>query len=145
MSLTADSSLDPASAARSLRSSALVREVARWAIAIGGPLVVFGVLAAIKGAPPIDVYRNMLKSIFTQASFAQILVKATPILLAGLAVAVPARAGLVNVGGEGQLVIGAVSAFGMSLMLGDNLPGPLVVTLMVVAAAAGGALWAAVA
>ena len=121
------------------------REAGRWAVAIGGPLVVFGALAAIKGAAPLEVYGNMVRSIFTQTSIAEILVKATPILLAGLAVALPARAGLVNVGGEGQLVIGAVSAYGVSLLCGDGLPGPLVLVLMILGSAVGGALWAGIA
>ena len=42
-------------------------------------------------------------------------IRTAPLLLAALAVAVPARAGLVNVGGEGQLVIGAVGAAGVAL------------------------------
>ena len=124
-----------------LKLTAASRELGRWTIAIVGPLVVFGILAWIKGAQPIDVYSNMLKSIFTKTSVGEILVKATPILLAGLAVAVPARAGLVNVGGEGQLVIGAVAAYGVSLMMGDGLPGWLVLTMMVIGAGVFGALW----
>ena len=128
-----------------LKLTAASRELGRWTIAIVGPLVVFGILAWIKGAQPIDVYSNMLKSIFTKTSVGEILVKATPILLAGLAVAVPARAGLVNVGGEGQLVIGAVAAYGVSLMMGDGLPGWLVLMMMVIGAGVFGALWSLVA
>src|SRR5690606_25974840 len=73
-----------------------------------------------------------------------ILIKASPILLAALAVTVPARAGLVNVGGEGQLVIGGVAAAGVSLALDGNL-GAGGIVLMIVAAAAAGALLAAIA
>jgi general nucleoside transport system permease protein len=117
----------------------------RWAIAILGPLVLFGALAAAKGASPIQAYRDIIDSLLRASSVSQVLVKATPILLAGLAVAVPARAGLVNVGGEGQLVIGAVAGFGTSIMLGDNLPGWFVIAAMVVAAGVSGALWSSVA
>lgn len=141
MAMTAEAG----SPAIALKLTAASRELGRWTIAFFGPLVVFGMLAWIKGAQPIDVYSNMLKSIFTETSLGEILVKATPILLAGLAVAVPARAGLVNVGGEGQLVIGAVAAYGMSMVMGDGLPGWLVLVTMVLAAGLFGALWSAVA
>ena len=63
-------------------------------------------------------------------------------MLAGLAVAVPARAGLVNVGGEGQVVVGAVAAAGVALALDGTLPGGPMIVVMMLAAAAAGALWA---
>ena len=44
-------------------------------------------------------------------------------MLAGLAVAIPARAGLINVGGEGQLIIGGVAAAGVALAMGGGKPG----------------------
>jgi simple sugar transport system permease protein len=62
-----------------------------------------------------------------------------------LAVAVPARAGLINVGGEGQLVLGGVAAAGVYLAAGDHLPGSMILVLMLLAAAVAGAVWAALA
>lgn len=135
----------PASTPESRLFSERADGLRRWSMAILAPLVVFGVLAAAKGASPIQAYRDILESLFRASSVSQVLVKAIPILLAGLAVAVPARAGLVNVGGEGQLVIGAVAGFGTTIMLGDDLPGWLVVTAMVVSAGIAGALWSCVA
>jgi general nucleoside transport system permease protein len=134
---------EESSSGRSVRFS--LDSVVRWALAIAIPLVVFGGLAASKGASPLSTYSDMLRSLLTVNSLAQILVKATPILLAALAVALPARAGLVNVGGEGQLVIGAVGAYGSTLVLSDRLPGPFVITAMVLSAAIAGALWAGIA
>jgi general nucleoside transport system permease protein len=122
-----------------------VGTIARWMGAIGIPLLMFGLLGALKGVSPIAMYTDMAASLFTQTSLAEILVKVTPVLFAALAVAVPARAGLVNVGGEGQLVIGAVAAFGITLVLGDSIPGPFVIVAMVITAAIGGALWAGIA
>jgi general nucleoside transport system permease protein len=127
------------------RRSIITRDVGRWTFAIVGPLVVFGLLAALKGTSPISVYQEMITSILSVKSFGEILVKATPILLAALAVALPARAGLVNVGGEGQLVIGAVCAYGATMMLGSSVPGPVVIATMVLAAAIGGAMWSVIA
>ncbi len=117
----------------------------RWAGAVVVPLAVFAILAALKGASPLAMYSDMASAIFSQNSLAEVLVKLTPVLLAALAVAVPARAGLVNVGGEGQLVIGAVAAYGSTLLTSDSLPGPLVIGAMVVAAAVAGAAWSGIA
>jgi simple sugar transport system permease protein len=71
--------------------------------------------------------------------------KAAPFALAALAVAVPARAGLVNIGGEGQVVLGATAAGGVSLALGTHLTGGLAIVLMMLAGAGAGALWAGIA
>jgi simple sugar transport system permease protein len=75
----------------------------------------------------------------------QVLDKGSVFLLAGLAVAVPARAGLINIGGEGQLVIGATAAGGVALALGTHLTGVSAMILMGLAGAGAGALWAGIA
>lgn len=121
-----------------------VRATLRWVVAIAGALVIFGVLMWTKGADPIDAYRSMVQSITRDTALSGILVKATPLVLAALAVAVPARAGLVNVGGEGQLVMGGVAAAGMARLLGPGAPGGLVLVAMAVGAAAAGAAWASI-
>ena len=103
-------------------------------------------LIAAKGANPLTAYVEMFRSTFTDlTSLGDVLIRATPLILAALAVAVPARAGLVNVGGEGQLLLGGVGAMGVSLAVGGSLPGTLTLVLMAVAAAALGALWAGLA
>jgi ABC-type uncharacterized transport system permease subunit len=58
---------------------------------------------------------------------------------------VPARAGMCNVGGEGQVVLGAIAAAGSALAFADVLPGPALIVVMAVAAALAGALWAGIA
>ena len=73
------------------------------------------------------------------------LLRATPFVFTGLAVAVPARAGLVNIGGEGQFVIGMVAAAGVALHLGDQLPASVLLPLLALAGAAGGLVWAGIA
>jgi simple sugar transport system permease protein len=119
---------------------------ARVAVALLGALVLFGVVMRMKGANPITAYREMFASTFNGwDSLGDILIRATPIILAGLAVAVPARAGLINVGGEGQLIIGGIAGFGVSMMAPDSLPGPLVLVLMAIGAATAGAAWSAIA
>jgi ABC-type uncharacterized transport system permease subunit len=86
------------------------RVLLRWVLAIVGAAAVFGLLVLTKGANPFEVYRSMFESVRGSSSMEGILLKATPLILAALAVAVPARAGMVNVGGEGQLVMGGVFA-----------------------------------
>jgi simple sugar transport system permease protein len=119
---------------------------ARWAIAMSLAVVIFGGLMLLKGVNPIEAYRSMIQSTFSNSdAFGGIFVRATPIMLAALAVSVPARAGLINVGGEGQLIIGGVAGAGVSLAAGGSLPGPVVLLLMAVAAMAAGAAWSGIA
>jgi simple sugar transport system permease protein len=119
---------------------------ARMLVALLGALVVFGIVMRLKGANPLTAYHDMLTSTFHDwDSVGDILVRATPIILAALAVSVPARAGLINVGGEGQLLMGGIAGMGVSLGLDGRLPGQLTLVLMIVAAAAAGAAWAAIA
>lgn len=118
----------------------------RALVGFGGALVVFGALMAAKGANPLVAYVDMVRSTFTDlTSLGDVIIRATPLILAALAVAVPARAGLVNVGGEGQLLLGGVAAIGVSLAVGGALPGGVTLLVMALAAAVAGALWAALA
>ena len=71
------------------------------------------------------------------------LLRATPILLCALATIVPARAGLISVGAEGQLYFGALA--GTGLLLAAGVPsGAWMLPATLLAGALGGALWAAV-
>jgi general nucleoside transport system permease protein len=73
------------------------------------------------------------------------LIRATPFVLTGLAVAVPARAGLVNIGGEGQLMLGMVFATGGALALDDQLSAAVLLPLLAALGMLGGLLWAGIA
>lgn len=72
------------------------------------------------------------------------LVRATPLLLVGLAVAVAFRAGVLNIGAEGQLVLGAIAASGVALAF-PSWPSLLLIPAMIAGGAAGGAVWAGIA
>lgn len=72
------------------------------------------------------------------------LVRATPLLFVGLAVALAFRAGVLNIGAEGQLILGAIGAAVVALTLSTS-PSVLVIPLMLLAGMLGGALWAAIA
>jgi len=72
------------------------------------------------------------------------MVRGTPLLLVGLAVAIAFRGGVLNIGAEGQLLVGASAATATAMLLGE-WPRPIAILLMAVAGAAGGAAWAGIA
>ena len=71
------------------------------------------------------------------------LVRATPLLIAGLAITLAFRAGVLNIGAEGQLLVGAAAATAMGLAW--HGPGPLTVVGLLLAGALAGGCWAAIA
>jgi ABC-type uncharacterized transport system permease subunit len=73
------------------------------------------------------------------------LIRTTPFVFCALAVAVPARAGLVNIGGEGQFAFAMVLVTAVVLAVGDSLPSPLLLPLLGLAGMLGGAVWAGIA
>ncbi len=118
----------------------------RWTAAIAGALVVFAAFVAVDGGDPFSVLTNIWSTTLTQPrQLQQIAVEAAPLLLAALAVVGPARAGRVNVGGQGQLLLGAAAAAGVALAVDQSLPGGLTVALMALAAMLAGAAWAGIA
>jgi ABC-type uncharacterized transport system permease subunit len=109
-------------------------------------LVVFALLLVAKGSDPIEGYRAMWSSVTRDSTaFGDVLVRLTPYLLAALAVVVPARAGLFNIGGEGQLVIGAIGAIVAADVLDQSAPRIVTLVLMALFGTAFAAAWAAIA
>lgn len=108
-------------------------------------LAASSVLFLLLGKPPLAVLGAMLEGSFGSGfALSETLVKASPILLAALATALPARLGLISVGAEGQLFVGAIFGTAYVLAAGDRL-GALTLPAMLLASAVGGALWGAVA
>jgi len=105
-------------------------------------LLLFAVILLISGKDPIQSYKEILTSTLGSAyGFSEVLVAMIPMLLTALAVALPSRVGLINVGGEGQLYIGAALATWAALTF-PHLPAPVLLPLMALLGMAGGALWA---
>jgi len=104
-------------------------------------LFFFALLLLADGKDPIRACRDTLLYVFSFYGFSELLVRLTPLLLTALAVALPARLGLINVGGEGQLYIGALLGTAGALY-GTRLPPWQLLPLMTVLGFAGGALWA---
>ena len=112
----------------------------RLVLAVLGALVVYSAFLLLKGAAPLEVFESMWRSA-SKGGFGDTLVRATPFVFAALAVAVPARAGMFNIGGEGQLLLGAVGAMGMARLLGED-SSVLNLVLVLLAGAVAGAAWA---
>ena len=117
----------------------------RWAfpIAFGFAIVVGAGIFAALGANPLTAYGVMLKGAFGSFfHFSEVIVRAIPLMLTGLAVALAATMLLWNIGCEGQLVWGGIAAAAVGLFAAPHLPEALVLPAVILAGAAGGALWA---
>ncbi len=114
-------------------------------LAVVPVLLVGAALFALLGTDPLEAYRVMAVGAFgSWFDFSEVLVKAIPLMLTGLSVALAARMLLWNIGAEGQLVFGGVFAAGVALFWVPRLPPSLVIPTLVAAGFAGGALWALV-
>jgi len=113
-------------------------------MAIAAALAVGALLILIAGSNPIDAYYALFsESFFDYWGIANTLVKTSPMLLAGLAVIFPYKAGLFNIGAEGQIYIGGLFGTAIALALPD-LDGWIGIPLIMLASAIGGAFWAAI-
>jgi general nucleoside transport system permease protein len=113
--------------------------------AIAAALLLFGVFVAFAGVNPVEVWVLLFKGAFGDwYSWQNTLQRAAPLMLTALCVAIPARAGLIIIGGEGALVLGglACAALAQTITLPANLAGTVMVCL---AGASTGALWIALA
>jgi len=108
--------------------------------ALGVSLIIAALLVMWSGASALGTFALVLKGAAgSQFALLETLTRSTPLIFTGLAAAVAFRAKLWNIGGEGQLYIGAV----LTAVLGTGLlplPAPLLVPLLLVAGAIGGAL-----
>lgn len=106
-------------------------------------LIGAGMLLAL-GADPLKAYSAMLQGAAGSVSgITQTLVKATPLLLVGLGITIAFRGGVINIGGEGQLIVGALAATAMALAF-PEWPGVILLPLALAAGVAGGAAWGGV-
>ena len=109
-------------------------------------LVMGGIVFLSVGANPFKAYFVMALGAFGSLySLSEVLVKAIPLILCGLSVAVSAKILLWNIGGEGQLALGGIGAAGVALFLTPHLPPVLVLPFMVLAGFLAGGLWASIA
>jgi general nucleoside transport system permease protein len=123
------------------------------AIALGLAMVVASILLIALNANPIEAFSAMLEGAFgTENATAETLVKATPILFVAIGITVAFRGGMINIGGEGQMIAGALAGTTVALVLGPMrfdpniakeliVPDLLIITLSLLAGFLAGALY----
>ncbi len=109
--------------------------------ALFASLALFGGFVALAGQKPLDVYFEMYRGAFgTWFSFQNTLQRASPLLLTALCTALPARAGLIVIGGEGAFVMGGLAAAATGVALAGS-PRGVILGGMFTAGALVGACW----
>jgi simple sugar transport system permease protein len=124
---------------------AWVRPLVPPLLAVAVALLMGAAFIVAVGQDPRLVYGTMLAGVFGSAyGWGQVLFKATPLVFTGLAVAVGFRAGLFNIGAEGQAYISAFVMGWAGAVLAPHVPGPLLLVLLLAVGMAAGAAYAAV-
>ncbi|MFZ5820020.1 MAG: ABC transporter permease, partial [Chloroflexota bacterium] len=107
-------------------------------------LAVGAVMLLVLGVNPLEAYAALWDGAFGSSNaLAETLVKATPLLLVALGICISFRGDVINIGGEGQMIVGAILATWLGLTF-TGLPGWLTITLAMLAGFAGGAVWGGV-
>jgi ABC-type uncharacterized transport system permease subunit len=129
-----------------LRLRANSEYVAIPAFALLMAALLFALFLIAIGKSPLDFVGYVWRGGFgTAFSFQNTLQRASPLILTALAVAIPARIGLIMIGAEGALVLGGFAAAAIAVPMIGFVPPYLTLAIMVVAGVAVGALWVGIA
>jgi simple sugar transport system permease protein len=128
------------------RTSGALGGVAAVVGAVLAALALLALLLALTGHDAASALSALWRGAFgsSYALHSATLVRATPLVLAGLAVAVAFSTGVLNIGGEGQLLVGGAAATAVAMWLSPTI-GRAIVPLALVAGVVAGAAWAGVA
>jgi len=111
---------------------------------VAAALAVGAVMLLALGANPIDGYQTMIKAAFGSAEgLAATAVKAIPLMLVGVGICIAFRANVINIGGEGQMVVGGLLATSVALAM-PNAPAIVLLPSVLVAGIIGGAFWGSI-
>ena len=121
-------------------------ETARVAAALLTALLLTVAVIRLAHGSPVDALGALASGAFgTPYDLGNTLTKTTPLLLTGLGVAIAFRARLWNIGGEGQVLMGALAACALGAYRLHGLPAVVLLPLILTGGAAAGALWAGLA
>lgn len=116
-----------------------------YVLAVLAAFAVVAVIILLLGHDPAKAFRAVLTNSFRNPTgMVQTLQKWVPLTLLALAFAIPLAAGRFNIGGEGQLILGATGAVAVGITLSD-LPLVVLLPLTVLAGVIAGAVWAGIA
>ena len=126
------------------KQKALFAGVVILVVAMVAALLVALVLLSI-GASPLETYKTILLGPLSDLFGAtEVLVRAVPLLLVGLGIAISFRSGILNIGAEGQIQMGVIAATAVALAL-PGQPKAVLLPLALLAGALGGAIWGGIA
>lgn len=120
-----------------------LRKIQSPLLAILGAILVGALIIILTGHNPLQAYWEMLVGAFAGKRFvnlASTLNRAMPIIGMGLAAAISFRSGFFNIGGEGQMVLGGITAALVAIYL--PLPAPILLPVVILSAALIGGLYA---
>lgn len=119
--------------------SSLALPMAAVAALVVGAAMLWGL-----GANPLTAYRALLEGAFgSRNALISTAIKAVPLVLVGVGITIAFRANVLNIGGEGQMVAGGLTATVTALSV-PNLPRPLLIPVVLMAGAVGGGVWGAI-
>ncbi|MGH7815662.1 MAG: ABC transporter permease [Candidatus Binataceae bacterium] len=123
----------------------MIGAAAKPAAALTAAIALVSLVLIALGASPVGVFAALCEGAFGNwSAIADTLVKATPLVFAGLAVAIAFSGSLWNIGADGQLTIGALAAGAIGPWLG-GVPHPIAIAIVLGAGAIGGAFWGGIA
>lgn len=123
---------------------AIARQSGPYVVAVLAAFLAAGLFIGLMGYDVLRAYSTILFTSFsTPNGFVQTLLKFVPFLLQAFAFTIPLAAGKFNIGGEGQLLVGAIGATAIGIMFA-GLPALLLLPLVLLAGALGGAIWGAI-
>jgi simple sugar transport system permease protein len=107
-------------------------------------LLLGALMMAVLGANPLTGYHALFNGAFVGSyALGATAVRAAPLLLVAVGICISFRASMLNIGGEGQLAMGGLASAATALAL-PNLPSFVLIPLVLLAGAAGGAIWGAI-
>ena len=120
-----------------ITQATFIRVMGLFAALLAGSLLILAI-----GHNPIAVYADMVNSAFgSRIGFNETVRIAIPLLGAALAVGLAFKMRFWNIGAEGQIIVGGIAATYFALFHYQNMPAPLLLTVMGISAAIAGGLW----